>query len=170
MTTVWSATPTSISRPHSLVSFCFHQDVIFPIEPPTFQLIWLVSSSPSLWCTSTNTLSPLCSTLYLPVSVGFNLYLLPCRFYLVSCTLHLVDSTLYLPALLDFLALSFFIVSFQGSPSSWPWWGGTSSPCSSMRIIPTLRRRRPIKSLPAHRQCHPQENPCFETKCDNLLS
>ena len=84
---------------------------------PSCQLISPVSSSPSLWCTSTSTLSPPCSTLYLPV---------------------LVDSQ---PVFL----VPLLIVDFQGSPSSWRWWGGTSSQCSSTRTTPTLMRRRPIR-------------------------
>ena len=67
-------------------------------------------------------------------------------------------------------SLLLLILFPQEFPSDPRWWGETSSQCSSMRIIPTLRRRRPTKSHPAHYQCLSSSRSLFETKCDNLLS
>ena len=86
---------------------------------------------------------------------------------------HAQPALLYLgPACLDntLSSLLLLILFPQEFPSGPRWWGETSSQCSSMRIIPTLRRRRPTKSLPAHYQCLSSSRSLFETKCDNLLS
>ena len=86
---------------------------------------------------------------------------------------HAQPALLYLgPACLDntLSSLLLLILFPQEFPSGPRWWGETSSQCSSMRIIPTLRRRRPTRSLPAHYQCLSSSRSLFETKCDNLLS
>ena len=122
MTTVWSATPTSISRQHSLVSF--HKNA--------------ASSTLPIWSAY---LAGLLLTIFV---MHVYKHAQPALLYLVPACLGRFSQCLF---------VSFLIMASQGSLSSWRWWGGTSSQCSSMRTTPTLRRRRPIRSLPAYFQC-----------------
>merc|ERR1712113_962699 len=66
-------------------------------------------------------------------------------------------------------ALLYLVPACLGVPLFLALVRGTSSPCSSMRTTPTLRRRRPTKSSCPMYVRHSQDA-CLKTKCDNLLS